>query len=585
MRNRKLAYRLNFFHLLHFSIVLAITFLAVFFISNHFIKNRSIALLQQQIIKVDETVTAFCSDFDFYVDYLSLNRKVLHVDDTVSREESPFVIRNKNKIKSIAHVSGYSNPSDSLFLRRGFYWKRTQSNGTPAYKLQYQHFYKSGLKTVFEIDTIRLKKEIENAIIGNAGFPLLMNKDGHTLLFTENNSFIKPNGANKDKNFLEKISKGFTRFIETKIKGRQTYIAHNHQLNCYVVLVNNPNHTHFTLLIILVIIGIFLLGSFQIIITNQRQTKPLGNLIKYLYANSNQGIKLKGNELSILKNRFEQLQNQVKVIESSQEKISLKNSKLENDLKLAKKLQHNLMPNITPAITSHDEFEIYALSESAYDVGGDLYDYFLLDDENLLLAVADVSGKGIPASLYMIYTHTLLRNIAKTDGTVSGIMKELNNRLIDENISDMFVTFFLGMLNLKNGKFQYCNAAHNAPLVIFSEGRIEELSDIHGIPLGIYAKQKYKSSVIDLQRNDQIFIYSDGVTDSVDENGIKFAVDVLKYNLMGAWFNKPREVVMKIKKSIDDFRGNLTPEDDVTILTVQFCPDKKTEIPATNLKS
>lgn len=540
---------------------------------------------------INETIATFCSDFEFYAEQLSQNENALNANASYNPGKHQFVARNKNKINNIVLPSVTNNPSGPLFLYKGFHWSRVQSGKMPSYKLQYHLWADSALKAVFEIDTTLLKKAIENSIIGNIGFPLLINKEGDPLLFTENYLYIKHYGIiNNDKRFLGKLSNEFSQFIETEIQGRQTCIAYNNQLNCYVALFNNPGsisfwHSKFVLIIALVIVGIFLLGGFQIIVTNQRQTRQLGNLIKYLYPNRTHGIKIRGNEISMLKNKFEQLQNQVKVIENSQEKVAQKNLKLENDLKLAKKLQHNLMPTITPAITNHKEFDLYALSEAAYDVGGDLYDYFLIDDENLLLAVADVSGKGIPASLYMIYTHTLLRNIAKTGSTVSGIMEELNNRLIDENISDMFVTFFLGMLNLKNGKFHYCNAAHNAPLVIYSEGRVEELSDIHGIPLGIYAKRKYKSSVIEMKRNDQIFIYSDGVTDSVDENGIKYTVDVLKYNLMGTWFNKPREVVMKIKKSIEDFRGNLTPEDDVTILTVQFYPDKKTETPATNLKS
>ena len=149
--------------------------------------------------------------------------------------------------------------------------------------------------------------------------------------------------------------------------------------------------------------------------------------------------------------------------------MSKSSSGIENDLKIAKKLQHNLLPTLSSNLRDRKEFELYAFTESLYEIGGDFYDYFLVDDQNLLVAVADVSGKGIPASLIMIYTHTLLRSISETGLRASEIISALNNKLIEENISDMFVTVFLGILNINTGDFQYCNAAHNYPLIIITK--------------------------------------------------------------------------------------------------------------------
>nr|MDA3927868.1 PP2C family protein-serine/threonine phosphatase [Prolixibacteraceae bacterium] len=224
----------------------------------------------------------------------------------------------------------------------------------------------------------------------------------------------------------------------------------------------------------------------------------------------------------------------------------------------------------TPEIANRSEFEIYAISDAAFDLGGDLYDYFLLNENELMFVVADVAGKGIPASLFMIFTHTLLRSIAKSGLAVNEIAENLNSKLITENISDLFVTMFLGILNLKTGIITYTNAAHNSPLLIRHDGVIDELNETHGIPLGIYPNRNYQSSEIQIHEGDQLLVYTDGLTDAKDENDMNFTVDVLKYNLMGAWFNTPEEVVRKIKAEVERFCGTVDPVDDTTLLMLKF---------------
>jgi sigma-B regulation protein RsbU (phosphoserine phosphatase) len=321
----------------------------------------------------------------------------------------------------------------------------------------------------------------------------------------------------------------------------------------------------------------FLLTVLLVTLTNFKLTHSFNELINSI-KNSNylkSAISEKDNETEIIRKYIGILENQIVFYEKKNEKITLTNLNLENDLKLAKKLQRNLLPSITPTDTNHKEFELCAYSESAFDIGGDLYDYFLVDEEHLFIAVADVAGKGIPASLYMIYTHTLLRSITKPGNSVSYIIETLNNKLIEENISDMFVTIFMGILNITNGELIYCNSAHNFPYLITGKGDVIELSETHGIPIGIYPDRKYLSSAINLMDGDQIFIYTDGLTDTIDENGLKFSVDVLKYNLMGTWFFSAFEVVEKIKNSIKNFRGNSSPVDDLTILNLKFTPERK----------
>jgi phosphoserine phosphatase RsbU/P len=321
----------------------------------------------------------------------------------------------------------------------------------------------------------------------------------------------------------------------------------------------------------------FLLTVIVVMLTNFKLTHSINELIlsvkKSNYIKSD--ISEKDDEIEIIRKYIGILENQIIFNEKKDEKNLVNSHNLENDLKLAKKLQRNLLPPIATTYSNHKEFELYAYSESARDIGGDLYDYFLVDEEHLFIAVADVAGKGIPASLYMIFTLTILRSISKPGLSITDIIETLNNKLIEENISDMFVTIFMGILNTKTGEFKYCNAAHNFPCLITGKGAVIELSESHGIPIGIYPDRNYQSSTVNLKDGDQVFIFTDGLTDTTDENGLKFSVDVLKYNLMGTWFFSAKDVVEKIKNSIENFRGKSHMVDDLTIFNLKFKPETK----------
>jgi phosphoserine phosphatase RsbU/P len=343
-------------------------------------------------------------------------------------------------------------------------------------------------------------------------------------------------------------------------------------------LVYLLRHYQSVIMLIVCFVLTFLLSVLLVILTNFKITHKINELILSI-KNSNYSklaVSDKDNEIEIIRKYIGILENQLIFHEKNNEKIAITSLNLENDMKLAKKLQRNLLPLVDPIFTDHKEFELYAYSESTFDIGGDLYDYFLVDDDHLFIAVADVAGKGIPASLYMIFTLTLLRSISKPGLSVTDIIETLNNKLIEENISDMFVTMFMGILNTKTGEFNYCNAAHSFPCLITVKGDVLELSESHGIPIGIYPDRKYQSSIIKLEEGDQVFIYTDGLTDTIDENSLKYSVDVLKYNLMGTWFFSANEVVEKIKNSIEHFRGKIHPVDDLTILNLKFTPEKST---------
>lgn len=315
-----------------------------------------------------------------------------------------------------------------------------------------------------------------------------------------------------------------------------------------------------------------LLMSYLVITTNFFLTKSLHDIMMLLLDSKYLQLKISPheNEASVIRRGIDLFQNQLDQYSKSIEKNAIDKKKIEHELEMAKKLQRNILPAPSTQTIGSNRFEIFAISESAFDIGGDLYDYFFLDDQHLLFAVGDVSGKGIQASLFMIFTQTLLRSQARMNLSAGEIVCQLNDKLIEENISDLFVTLFIGIVNIETGELNFCNAGHCIPILVHPQGQLTDISTIHGIPTGIYANRKYTDSTIILEKDDMLIVYTDGVVDAKDENGMRFSEDVLKYNLMGSWFLNAQDTVKKIRESIDWFKGNASPEDDLTLLAFKY---------------
>lgn len=322
-------------------------------------------------------------------------------------------------------------------------------------------------------------------------------------------------------------------------------------------------------LLLMLVIG---LGIFLLTTTNKKRNRNFDAILARIYSSSSIQVKPKPNEddESIIIRAIELMQNQLKHYAANIERNSQERLKLENEMRLAKKLQKNIMPSNRLTVDNESRFEIYSISESAYDIGGDLHDYFMVDKNRLLFTVGDVSGKGIPAALFMIFAHTLLRSVGQSQLPVNEIVNAMNNRLIEDNISDLFVTLFVGILDLNTGELNYCNAAHCFPVLVRSQGVIEDLVQSHGIPVGLYSNRNYSQSSIKLNHNDTLILYSDGLIEAKDENGMTYSEDVLKYNLVGTWFDSAEGTVNKVLDSLNSFRGNKRAEDDLTIMALKF---------------
>ena len=249
--------------------------------------------------------------------------------------------------------------------------------------------------------------------------------------------------------------------------------------------------------------------------------------------------------------------------------------KTEADLKLAREIQQNEIPNEFPAFPNRSDFDLYASMTPAKEVGGDFYDYFLIDDNHLGLVIADVSGKGVPAALNMFKAKLLLKTSIHTNDPAE-VLTATNKAFIDSNKLDMFVTILFGILDLKTGKLVFSNAGHEDPIICDSKG-FNELKTKHGLPIGTIIDYKYENNKITLNKGDKLFLYTDGVTDSVNNRDKSYDISNLLKTLNQNKNKGVKEIVDSVKKDLEDYTKDCKQFDDITMLCFELNDNKKEE--------
>ncbi len=287
-------------------------------------------------------------------------------------------------------------------------------------------------------------------------------------------------------------------------------------------------------------------------------------------------------EMKELHDSFEFMQRELsEYIVHLKETTSAK-EKIESELRIAKEIQMGMIPHIFPPFPQLKQIDLYALLESAKEVGGDLYDFFLLDEKNLCFAIGDVSGKGIPASLFMAVTRTLLRSLAQKEKETSAIVSEINATLCQNNDSNMFVTFFIGILDTSTGELRYCNAGHNPPLLIKKEGNTSFFEITKGIPLGLFSEFIFKEQITKLSGGDKLFLYTDGLTEAENWNKELFSDNRLLSVLQNYHANTPENLVKGVLEAVNQHVNGNEQSDDLTMLTILFKGSAKQEISLDN---
>lgn len=250
--------------------------------------------------------------------------------------------------------------------------------------------------------------------------------------------------------------------------------------------------------------------------------------------------------------------------------ISEAEARIDRELEFARAIQHSALPSVFPPYPTHTEFDIYAGMYTAKEVGGDFYDFYLIGEDRLAFAIADVSGKGIPAAMFMMTAKTLLKSYAESGLSVDEIFENSNEKLCEGNDAGMFVTAWMGIMELNTGKTKFVNAGHNLPLVRRKNGKFEYLKIQTDFVLAGMEGMKYHLHELQLESGDELFLYTDGVTEAVNENEEIYGDDRLMNLLNNAEYNDAKELCSIVKTDVDRFADNAAQFDDITMLSLKY---------------
>jgi phosphoserine phosphatase RsbU/P len=245
--------------------------------------------------------------------------------------------------------------------------------------------------------------------------------------------------------------------------------------------------------------------------------------------------------------------------------------RIESELKIAHDIQMNLLPKTFPPFPDRPEIDIDAAIKPAREVGGDFYDFFLIDRDHLCFVIADVSDKGIPAALFMVITKTLLKAVAALGMNPGEILNAVNRELCKGNDATMFVTIFCSILNIRTGEIHCANAGHNPPLIVRTTGDVAFITARGDIVAGVLEDVRYQTERLFLQPGDFLFLYTDGVTEAVNEAHELFSEERLHKSLTAMSSRPVRDIIPGIVQEIERFSMGMQQQtDDITMMIVQY---------------
>ena len=293
-------------------------------------------------------------------------------------------------------------------------------------------------------------------------------------------------------------------------------------------------------------------------------------------------VMLTGDEIEMLARSFEGMSKKMKGYVNEIVQITSEKQRLETELSVASEIQSNMLPRHFPAFPDRNEFDLYAVMDPAREVGGDFYDFFLIDDDHLALVMADVSGKGVPAALFMVISKTLIKNVTLSGmyDSPSQILGDVNNKLCEGNDDNMFVTVWLGILTISTGSMVSACAGHEYPVFYNKNKGFSMEKDPHGLAMGGLEGLRYKDEHWQLEPGSLLFLYTDGVPEANNSSeelfGNERMLDALEKSLSETTEGTERDemdlmsFLRLVRKKIDDFAGDTPQFDDMTMLCLEY---------------
>ena len=329
--------------------------------------------------------------------------------------------------------------------------------------------------------------------------------------------------------------------------------------------------------IIVLTIVILLLAVIGALFVAGRVVKPLERMTRRINAlsGSDQAFEMEDayrtdDEIEILAESFASLSKRTRNYIKQITEITAEKERIGTELALATRIQADMLPNIFPAFPDRPDFDIYATMDPAKEVGGDFYDFFLIDEKHLGLVMADVSGKGVPAALFMMISKILVQNYAMTGRSPAQVLQAVNDQICSNNREEMFVTVWLGVLDTETGKITAANAGHEYPVLMQAGGQFELVKDKHGFVIGGMDGMRYKEYELTLTPGSRLFLYTDGVPEATNAQREMFGTDRMLDALNEAPDAAPEMILKNVRKAVDGFVKDAEQFDDLTMLCVEY---------------
>ncbi len=541
------------------------------------------------------------NDLDFFLHQVLASNKILesiHIELFDDNHTKLTVCQSTGQCQNRCNSESNIFPDNSEAMNHGvwsepFYCMNDTLHLLVAYRMPiYFPDSKKIAGMVFcEISLQKMKQMLSEVKIGTQGYTFIIDKTGNYITHPKDEWILHKNFFRKSTFILyDKIDK-------TELEIRNGEKGAGHGISEY--LDNQPAWFYFAPLansnwtIIIVIpekelfkeigiifqkiiwvsgFGILLLFILNMLIFKRILT-PLAQITHSIQRFSSLSGKEQESkdEIKMLTDSLKDWQAKYGFLISERNKTATEKLKYEKDLKSAREIQLNIIPTGKPDFPGHPEIDLFAILKPAETVGGDLYDYFFVDENHLLIAIGDVSGKGIPASLFMAVAITLIKTNAKIL-SAKDIIAQVNSELSDRNADQYFLTLFVGILDVRSGLMDYCNAAHNYPYILHANGTLTSLSKSHGLPLGIYKDKSYKSSSVQLKYGDLLLLYTDGVINSTDSHNHHYGTTRLEKNIQNLNDLSSEEVVNRLVKSIMIYEGGSRQSDDITLVAIRYLP-------------
>ncbi len=337
----------------------------------------------------------------------------------------------------------------------------------------------------------------------------------------------------------------------------------------------NINAARTNIMILLGGISVLILAA--TLILGKRIVKPINTITKRIAELNEENLEFRmedafrtGDEIEVLAQSFATLSHKTVEYVGQVKRVTAEKERINSELTMAKEIQGSQLPRIFPPYPNKPSFDLYASMTPAKEVGGDFYDFFLVDDDHLALVMADVSGKGVPAALFMMIAKTLIKNRLQSGESLGNVMANVNNQLMEGNEAGMFVTAWVGVLTLSTGEGVAINAGHEHPAVKRADGKFELMKYRHSLAVAVMENVRFKEHTFKLNPGDCLFVYTDGVLEATNANNELMGEDRLTEALNCEDTDMPDKILYNVKTSIDRFVDGAEQFDDITMLCLTY---------------